>query len=74
MITYKVSYVVIGSNHPGGIANSDHRPFIHEQIRIGDTPFEIIEVFDLMPARGGFYYIHATCRALPQEPVVNSSS
>lgn len=62
MAVYKVSYVVIGSNHPGGIANSDHRPVVGERVQLGEKFFEIVEVFDLMPSRGEFHYIHATCR------------
>jgi len=62
MPVYKISYVVIGINHPGGIANSDHRPKVGDQIHMGDMTFEIVEVFDLMPSRGEFHYIHATCR------------
>jgi hypothetical protein len=64
MAIFKVSYVVIGSDHPGGIANSDHRPIVGEKVQIGDQKFEILEIFDLMPSRGEFHYIHATCREI----------
>lgn len=65
MPIYKVSYVVIGSDHPGGIANSDHKPRIGERVRLGNETFEIIEVLELMPPREGFHYYHATCRQAP---------
>lgn len=60
MAVYKVSYVVIGSNHPGAIVNRDHEPRIGEHITLGDNEFEVIEVLNLMPPRGEFHYIHAT--------------
>jgi len=67
MPVYKVSYVVTGSEHPGAIVNRDHAPVVGEQITLGDYTFEVIEVLDLMPPRGEFYYIHATIRLLRAE-------
>jgi len=64
MPVYKVSYVVAGSEHPGAIINRDHAPFVGEQITLGDYLFEVVEVLDLMPPRGEFFYIHATVRLL----------
>lgn len=66
MAVYKVSYVVTGSDYPGTIANSDHRPQVGERVRLGDHEFEIIEVIDLMPSRGDFYFIHATCKLIEE--------
>ena len=65
MATYKVSYVVVESKHPGGIINLDHMPKVGDIITMGDQDLEIIEVFELMPPRGEFYYLHATCK-VPQ--------
>ena len=62
MAIYKISYVVIGSDHPGGIVNSDKRPQVGDQVKIGERVFETIEVFELMPPRKDFYYIHVTCQ------------
>ena len=62
MAVFKVSYVVSGTSHPGAIRNQDHRPVPGEIVRIGDVVVEVIEVLDLVPPRGGFHYIHATCR------------
>ncbi len=61
MAIYKVSYVVTGSDYPGTIANLDHRPEVGERVKLGKAEFIIIEVIDLMPARGEFNFIHATC-------------
>jgi hypothetical protein len=62
MATYKVSYVVKGSDHPGGIVNKDSPPEIGEKFEVGDVLLEVLEVVELMPPRGEFYYLHATCK------------
>ena len=62
MAVYKVSYVVKGSDHPGGIVNLDYRPLEGENLKVGDKHFEVVEVVELMPSRGIFHYIHATCK------------
>jgi len=62
MAVWKVSYIVKGSKHPGGIVNLDHSPVPGEVIRVGSNQLEVLEVFELMPSRGSFHYIHATCR------------
>lgn len=67
MAIYKVSYVVKGSNHPGGIINKDKPPKIGEKFRVGDVLFEILEVVELMPPRGDFYYLHATCEKVNKD-------
>jgi hypothetical protein len=67
MPVYKVSYVVAGSEHPGAIINRDHAPIVGERITLGDDSFEVVEVLDLMPPRGEFFYIHATVRLLSKE-------
>ena len=66
MAVYKVSFVITGTDYPGTIANLDHRPVIGEQLQLGNDSFIVVEVIDLMPARGEFHYIHVTCR--PSEP------
>jgi len=69
MAVYKVSYVVMGGEHPGAIVNLDHKPIIGELITLGDHAFEVVEVLTLVPPRGDFHYIHATIRRLspPQD-------
>ena len=64
MATYKVSYVIIDIEHPGAILNQDTRPERGQQIELQDQLFEIIEVFDVVPPRGDFHFVHATCRPL----------
>lgn len=64
MAIYKVSYVVIGRAHPGTIVNLEHRPGAGERVTLGDEDFIVVEVIDLMPPRGDFHFIHATCRPL----------
>ena len=67
MTVCKVSYVVRGSDHPGGIINLTHQPVIGEKIRIGETLLEVLEVVELMPPRREFHYIHATCKIVEGE-------
>ena len=65
---YKVSYVVEGAAHPGAIVNDDRRPNVGERVELDGEPFEIVEVIDLLPPRGEFAYVHATC-----EPVEDAA-
>ncbi len=67
MAIYKVSYVVTGSDHPGGIINLEKLPEIDEIIQIGNTDLKVIEIFELIPPRGDFYYMHATCEVVNSE-------
>jgi hypothetical protein len=62
MAVYKVSYVVIGSDHPGGILNLDQAPTEGQIIEVGDTALVIIEAIELMPPKGDFHYYHTTCK------------
>lgn len=64
MAVWKVSYVVKDSDHPGGIVNLDHEPLQGEIIRIGNHQLEVLEVFELMPSRRAFHYIHVTCQII----------
>ena len=59
---YKVSFVVQGGTHPGGIQNLDERPQIGDKLKLGNHEFEIIEVLEIIPPRENFAYLHATCR------------
>lgn len=62
---YKVSYVVTGEDHPGAIMNADQQPNVGDHIRLGDREFVVVEIVDLMPARGDFHFLHATLRPVP---------
>ncbi|HLE03720.1 MAG TPA: hypothetical protein VI729_03785 [Anaerolineales bacterium] len=57
---FKVSYVVRGGSHPGAIINEEQRPQVGQRVKLGAQEFEVIEVVDLMPARGDFSFLHVT--------------
>ncbi len=59
---YKVSYVVMGGEHPGGIMNHMERPEVGNLVEIGKLTFEIVEIHEVMPPRGEFQFLHATVR------------
>lgn len=65
MATYKVSCVVIESQHPGAILNLEERPQVGNTIKLGDKEFLILEIMELMPPRDDFYFLHITCKPLP---------
>lgn len=58
--TYKVSYVVLGEDNPGAILNLEQRPEEGQIIELGEKNYKIIEVVDLIPPKGDFFYLHAT--------------
>lgn len=64
---YKVSFVVPGRRDIGGIQNIDREPKPGDRVRIGNQTFEVVEVTELMPPRGDFAYLHATCKPLQGE-------
>jgi hypothetical protein len=59
---YKVSYVVVGEQHPGEIVNQDLPPEVGDRVTLGGEEFEVVEIIDLAPPRGDFAYLHATCK------------
>ncbi|MBL6983092.1 MAG: hypothetical protein ISR58_18105 [Anaerolineales bacterium] len=67
MAVYKVSYVVTGSDHPGGIVNLEKLPKVGESIQVGNADLKVIEIFELIPPRRDFYYMHATCEFVERE-------
>ena len=66
MAIWKVSYVVTGSDHPGGILNLDAAPKMGDQLEIGDFKFKILEIFELMAPKRDFHYLHITCRLIEE--------
>jgi hypothetical protein len=64
---YKVSFVVPGRRDVGGIQNIDREPKPGDRVRIGNLTFEVVEVTELMPPRGDFAYLHATCKPVAEE-------
>lgn len=63
---YKISYVIRGGTHPGAILDSDTLPKVDDEVTFGGSRFRIVEVMELMPARGGFGFLHATCVPLDE--------
>jgi len=61
MAVYKVSVVVTNSDHPGAILNLQEAPEVGKTITLGKNEFIVVEVFELMPPRGDFHFLHATC-------------
>ncbi|MCP4358794.1 MAG: hypothetical protein GY796_12315 [Chloroflexi bacterium] len=64
---YQVSYVVVGSDHPGAIVSVDKQPEVGEKVSFGGLTFEVLEVQELTPAAGNFSFLHVTCRAVKVE-------
>lgn len=61
---YKVSYVVNDRSHPGAIVNETTKPEPGTQVQIGDEYFEVVEVYEMMPPRGEFQFLHATIKRI----------
>jgi len=61
-IYFKVSVVVPGRKDIGGIQNQDKEPKPGDRLTLGKEEYEIVHVSELMPPRGDFAYLHATCR------------
>jgi len=57
---YKVSYIVNDGSKPGSIKNEQKRPDIGDVVRIGTGQFKVVDVYEIMPPRGDFLYLHAT--------------
>jgi hypothetical protein len=62
---FKVSYVVRGEDHPGAIVNVDQRPGVGDRVDLGGRGFTVLEVFELIPPRGEFHFLHVTLQAEP---------
>ena len=63
---YKVSFVVQGGGHPGAIQNMEKRPEKGDRVELGDKFYEVVEVVEIVPSRGEFGYLHATCRSVEE--------
>ena len=64
---YKVSYVVQGGHYPGGIKNEEERPTVGDWVQIGPMTFEVLEVYEIMPPRDDFQFLHATVKPIEKE-------
>lgn len=65
---YKVSYVVIGGEFPGGIKNEIERPKSGDIVQIGPNEFEVVEVHEVIPPRDDFSFLHATVKPIDVVP------
>lgn len=63
---YKVSFVVPGRRDLGGIQNMEQQPHKGDRVQVGQHVLEIVEVIELLPSRGDFAYLHATCKLVEQ--------
>ena len=61
-MVYKISIVIPGVEHGGAIINLSERPGVGDHLQIGEMEVEVVEVVDLMPPRGEFHFLHATCK------------
>ena len=61
-MVYKVSIVIAGTEHGGAIINLSEMPVAGDHLQIGEMEVEVVEVVDLMPPRGDFHFLHATCK------------
>jgi hypothetical protein len=69
---YKVSYVVIGGEYPGGIRNESECPQVGDIVQIGRTQFEVMEIHEIIPPRDDFQFLHATVK--PVEGAANGDA
>jgi hypothetical protein len=63
-IVCKVSVVVPGRDYQGAIISTTTLPAVGDQLQIGDQTFEVVEIRDLLPPRGEFHFMHATCKVV----------
>ncbi|MBZ0277104.1 MAG: hypothetical protein K8I60_13220 [Anaerolineae bacterium] len=71
---YKVSYVVLGGEYPGGIKNQYDRPNVGDKVQIGRMMFEVTEIHEIMPPRDDFQFLHATIRPVEAQNGEKSST
>ncbi len=66
-LIYKVSYVILGGKHLGGIKNQAERPKVGDHVRFGRITYEVTEVKEIMPPRDDFQFLHATAKPLDRQ-------
>ncbi len=59
---YKVSYVILGGEHPGAIINQRDPPQIREKVQLGELWCDVVEIQELLPTQDDVAYLHVTCR------------
>ena len=48
---YKVSYVVLGGTHPGGITNTDSKPKAGDQVTLGKKQYTVVDRVERLPEK-----------------------
>ena len=71
---YKVSYVVVGGDYPGGIKNENERPQVGGVVQIGRMKFEVVEIHEIIPPRDDFQFLHATVKPLDDATKADSAA
>ncbi len=71
---YKVSYVVVGGDYPGGIKNENERPQVGGVVQIGRMKFEVVEIHEIIPPRDDFQFLHATVKPLEDSARADSAA
>ena len=66
-MVYKVSIVIPGTDHGGAILNLSEMPKVGDHLQVGDMEVEVLEIMDLMPPRGDFHFMHATCKKVEKK-------
>ena len=64
---YKVSYVVVGGDFPGGIKNESEKPKVGDVVQIGRIKFKVTEIHEIIPPRDDFQFLHATVKPLTED-------
>ena len=67
-MVYKLSIVIPGSAHAGAIIDTSEMPNVGDRLRVGETTVEVLEVMELLPPRGDFRFVHATCKIAEPDP------
>jgi len=44
----------------------EKRPENGDRVKLGNKFYEIVEVLEIIPSRGEFGYLHATCRPVEE--------
>ena len=66
-VSYMVQGLVQGKKHPGIVRDEEKMPEVGDQIQLGSTLCEVVEVAELIPPQGDYGFLHATCRVLKEE-------
>jgi hypothetical protein len=62
----KLSIVIPSSEHAGAIIDTPAIPNVGDLLAVGDLTVEVLEVMELLPPRGDFRFVHATCKVVSQ--------